>query len=83
MNNIKMITLFHPHDKTPFMICIVNKVEDTELGLKLTIENGNNICVNNYSHYLLSESASRCDNDRLKLFIFAWFQNLHRLVKKL
>lgn len=52
MNNIKMITLFHPHDKTPFMICIVNKVEDTELGLKLTIENGNNICVNNYSHYL-------------------------------
>ncbi len=27
MNNIKMITLFHPHDKTPFMICIVNKVD--------------------------------------------------------
>ena len=52
MNNIKMITLFHPHDKTPFMICIVNKVEDTELGLKLTLENGNSICVNNYDHYL-------------------------------
>ncbi|EFH8046286.1 hypothetical protein ODQ81_24330 [Escherichia coli] len=66
MNNIKMITLFHPHDKTPFMICIVNKVEDTELGLKLTLENGNNICVNNYSHYLLSESVSCCDKDRLK-----------------
>ncbi|SUI14650.1 Uncharacterised protein [Salmonella enterica subsp. enterica serovar Enteritidis] len=28
MNNIKMITLFHPHDKTPFMICIVSKVEE-------------------------------------------------------
>ncbi|MCD3047573.1 hypothetical protein GFJ81_23300, partial [Salmonella enterica subsp. enterica serovar Enteritidis] len=38
----------------PFMICIVSKVEDTEHGLKLTLENGNNICVNNYSHYLLS-----------------------------
>ncbi len=57
MNNIKMITFFHAHEKTPFMICIVNKVEDTELGLKLTLENGNNICVNNYSHYLLSESG--------------------------
>ncbi len=66
MNNIKMITLFHPHEKTPFMLSIVSKVEDTELGLKLTLENGNNICVYNYSHYLLSESASRCDKHRLK-----------------
>lgn len=38
MNNIKMITLFHPHQKTPFMICIVNKVEDTEHGVKFTLE---------------------------------------------
>ena len=36
MKNIKMITLFHPYEKTPFMICIVNKVEDTEHGIKLT-----------------------------------------------
>lgn len=75
MKNIKVITLFHPHEKTLFMICIVNKVEDTEHGLKLTLENGNSICVNNYSHYLLSESVSRCDKNRLKIFIFAWFQN--------
>lgn len=54
MNNIKIITLFHPYEKTPFMICIVNKVEDTEHGIKLTLENGNDICVNNYSYYLLS-----------------------------
>ncbi len=66
MKNIKMITLFHPYEKTPFMICIVNKVEDTELGIKLTLESGNDICVNNYSHYLLSESVNRCDEDRLK-----------------
>lgn len=61
-----MITLFHPHEKTSFMICIVNKVEDTVLGLKLTLENGNSIYVNNYSYYLLSESVSCCDKDRLK-----------------
>ncbi|EKS3672646.1 hypothetical protein QL374_002372 [Salmonella enterica] len=66
MNKIKIITLFHPYEKTPFMICIVSKVEDTEHGIKLTLENGNEICVNNYSHYLLSESAGSCDNDRLK-----------------
>lgn len=66
MNSIKMITLFHSHEKTPFMICIVNKVEGTEHGLKLTLENGNSICVSNYSHYLLSKSVSRCDKDRLK-----------------
>ncbi|HGB6243028.1 TPA: hypothetical protein ACIVXF_004537, partial [Salmonella enterica subsp. enterica serovar Chester] len=64
--NIKMITFFHPYDKTPFMICIVNKVEDTGHGIKLTLENGNDICVNNYSHYLLSESVSRCDENKLK-----------------
>ncbi|ECQ4866021.1 hypothetical protein F0C22_23695, partial [Salmonella enterica] len=46
--------------------CIVNKVEDTEHGVKLTLENGNDICINNYSHYLLSESVSRYDKDRLK-----------------
>ncbi len=61
-----MITLFHPHEKTPFMNCIVNKVEDTEHGIKITLENGNDICVNDYSYYLLSESVSRCDKERLK-----------------
>ncbi|MEQ0233775.1 hypothetical protein [Klebsiella sp. CN_Kp109] len=66
MNNIKMITLFDPYDETPFMICIVIKVEDIELGLKLTLESGKSICVNNYSHYLISVSVSRWDEDRLK-----------------
>lgn len=66
MNNIKIITLFHSYEKTPFLICIVNKVENTKHGIKLTLENGNDICVNNYSHYLLSESVSRCEKDRIK-----------------
>lgn len=65
MNNIKIITFFHPYEKTQFMSCFVNKVEDTEHGIKLTLENGNDICVNNYSHYLLSESVSRCEKDRI------------------
>lgn len=38
MNNIKMITLFHPHEKIPFLICVVNKVEDTEHGKNLLLK---------------------------------------------
>ncbi|WP_131002989.1 hypothetical protein [Klebsiella variicola] len=79
MKNIKMITLFHPHEKTPFMSCIVNKVEDTEHGIKLTLENGNDIYVNNYSHYLLSESVSRCDKDRLKNIYIRLVSELTRM----
>ncbi|WP_074155093.1 hypothetical protein [Escherichia coli] len=48
------------------MITDVWKYRGKSIGLKLTLENGNSICVNNYDHYLLSESASRCDKDRLK-----------------
>ncbi|HFF3754349.1 TPA: hypothetical protein ACGCGA_000970 [Escherichia coli] len=82
MNNIKMITLSYPYDKTPFMFCIVNKVEDKELGLKLTLKNGNSICVNNYSHYLLSESVSRFDKDRLKNIYIRLVSELTQMSEK-
>ncbi|EBW2329515.1 hypothetical protein CBJ64_004489 [Salmonella enterica subsp. enterica serovar Agoueve] len=82
MNNIKMITLSHPYDKTLFMFCIVNKVEDKELGLKLTLKNGNSICVNNYSHYLLSESVSCFDKDRLKNIYIRLVSELTQMSEK-
>lgn len=66
MSNIKTITLFHPHEKTPFLICIVRKVENTEHGIRFALENSNDIFVNNYNHYLLPESVNRCDSSRLK-----------------
>lgn len=47
MNNINIITFFHPYEKTPFMICTVRKVENTEHGIELTLEKGNNVCVSN------------------------------------
>lgn len=37
MNNIEMTTLFHTHEKIPFMIFIVSKVEGIEHGIKLTL----------------------------------------------
>ncbi|GKV84811.1 hypothetical protein PEC301296_11230 [Pectobacterium carotovorum subsp. carotovorum] len=47
------------------MTCIVKYVEENEHGIKLTLENGNNIYVKDYSYYFLSESANDCDKERM------------------
>lgn len=65
MKNIKIITLFHTHEKIPFLTCIVKDMEENEQGIKLTLENGNNIYVKDYDSYFLSESANACDSERM------------------
>ncbi|KHT36895.1 hypothetical protein [Pectobacterium carotovorum] len=65
MNNIKIITLFNANEKIPFMTCIVKDVEENECGIKLTLENGNNIYVKGYDSFFLSESANDCDKERM------------------
>ncbi|MEH3439593.1 hypothetical protein POW25_20360 [Enterobacter roggenkampii] len=62
MNNIKIITLFHTNKKIPFMTCIV---EENEQGIKLTLQNGDNIHVKDYDYFFLSESAHECDQERM------------------
>lgn len=65
MNNIKIITLFNANEKIPFMTCIVKDVEENECGIKLTLENDNNIYVKDYDSFFLSESADDCDKMRM------------------
>ncbi|GKW34517.1 hypothetical protein PEC730217_32970 [Pectobacterium carotovorum subsp. carotovorum] len=65
MNNIKTITLFHAHEKIPFMTCIVKDVEENEHGINLILENGNKIYVKDYDSFFLSESANDCDKERM------------------
>lgn len=65
MNNIKIITLFHANEKIPFITCIVKNVEENEQGIKLTLENGDNIHVNDYDYFFLSESANEFDQERM------------------
>ena len=65
MNNIKIITLFHTNKKIPFMTCIVKDVEENEQGIKLTLQNGDNIYVKDYDYFFLSESANECDQERM------------------
>lgn len=65
MNNFKIITLFHENGRIPFMTCIVKDIEEHEQGVKLTLENGNNIYVEDYDYFFLSESADDCDKVRM------------------
>ncbi|MEQ9847308.1 hypothetical protein [Pectobacterium brasiliense] len=65
MNNIKIITLFQHNQNIPFMTCIVKDIEENEQGMKLTLENGNNIYVKDYDSFFLSESVDNCDKERM------------------
>ena len=65
MNNIKIITLFNANENIPFLTCIVKDVEENEHGIKLTLENDNNIDVKDYDSFFLSESADNCDKERM------------------
>ncbi|WOZ79085.1 hypothetical protein [Kosakonia sacchari] len=65
MTNIKIITLFNTNDKIPFMTCVVKDVEENECGIKLILENNNNIYVKDYDSFFLSESANDCDKERM------------------
>lgn len=65
MNNIKIITLFNANENIPFMTCIVKDVEENECGIKLTLENDNNIFIKDYGSFFLSESAGDYDKARM------------------
>ncbi|ATF93364.1 hypothetical protein [Cedecea neteri] len=65
MNNIKTIILFNAHEKTPFLTCVVKEMEEDEYGIKLTLENGNNIYVKDYDFFFLSEPANDSDKERM------------------
>jgi hypothetical protein len=54
------------------MICVVSKIEEIGNGIKLTLENGNNVCIEDYGYYFLSESANTYDNKRI-INIYARF----------
>ncbi|WP_437891297.1 hypothetical protein [Phytobacter sp. V91] len=65
MNNIKIITLFNANKKVPFMTCMVKGIEENKHGIKLILENGNNIFVKDYDYFFLSESANEHDKERM------------------
>lgn len=54
------------------MICVVSKIEEIGNGIKLTLENGNNVCIEDYGYYFLPESANTYDNKRI-INIYARF----------
>lgn len=65
MNNIKIIILFQYNQNFPFMTCVVKDIDENEQGMKIILENGNNIYVNDYDFFFLSESVDGCDKERI------------------
>ncbi|EIX9391506.1 hypothetical protein ML030_002500 [Klebsiella pneumoniae] len=65
MNDIKIIILFQYNQNFPFMTCVVKDIDENEHGMKITLENGNNIYVNDYDFFFLSESVDGCDKERI------------------
>lgn len=47
------------------MTSIVKDVEENECGIKLILENDNNIFIKDYDSFFLSESADDCDKTRM------------------
>ncbi|EKL6299622.1 hypothetical protein PSD04_004813, partial [Salmonella enterica subsp. diarizonae] len=58
-------TLFNANENIPFMSCIVKDVEENEYGIKLTLDNDNNIFIKDYGSFFLSESADDYDKVRM------------------
>ena len=44
---------------------MVKDIEENEQGMKLTLDNGNNICIKECDSYFISESVDDFDKDRM------------------
>ena len=65
MKNIKIITIFRSNENILFMTCIVNDIEENKNGIKLTLENGENINIKDYGYFFLSEAEGDLDRERM------------------
>lgn len=65
MKNVKVISIFKINENIPFMTCVVNDMEENENGIKLMLENGEIICIEDYGYYFLSEAESDLDRERM------------------
>lgn len=82
MINIKTITLFQHNQNFPFMTHVVKDIEENEQGMKLILENGNNIYVKDYDFFFLSESVDGCDKQRIVNAYRRLYLNLAKLARK-
>ena len=65
MKNIKIITIFKSNENIPFMTCIVKDIEENKNGIKLSLENGENINIKDYGYFFLSEAEGDLDRGRM------------------
>ncbi|HHA1671522.1 TPA: hypothetical protein ACOEF8_003545 [Enterobacter roggenkampii] len=65
MKKIKTISIFKSNENIHFMTCIVNDIEENKDGIKLTLENGENINIKEYGSFFLSEAEGDLDRERM------------------
>lgn len=65
MKNIKTISIFKSNENISFMTFIVNDIEENKNGIKLTLENGENINIKDYGSFFLSEAEGDLDRERM------------------
>ncbi|HDS1113879.1 TPA: hypothetical protein QDZ58_000691 [Pluralibacter gergoviae] len=65
MKNIKTISIFKSNENISFITCIVNDIEENENGIKLILENGENINIRDYGYFFLSEAEGDLDRERM------------------
>lgn len=65
MKKIKTISIFKSNENIPFMTCIVNDIEESKNGIKLILENGENINIKDYGYFFLSEGEGDLDRERM------------------
>ncbi|EPX1410021.1 hypothetical protein ACWWIV_000291 [Cronobacter sakazakii] len=65
MKNIKTISIFKSNENIPFMTYIVKDIEENKNGIKLTLENGENINIKDYGYFFLSEAKGDLDRERM------------------
>ncbi|MFI8415861.1 hypothetical protein ACQKDS_04515 [Serratia sp. NPDC078593] len=47
------------------MACLITNMEENENGIKLILENGENICIKDYGYYFLHETTDDLDRERM------------------
>lgn len=65
MENIKIISIFKPKEKIPFITCVAIDMEESEDGIKIMLESGESICIKDYGYYVLSEADGDLDREQM------------------
>ncbi len=78
MKTLKLLTLHNSDETMPYMISLVVGVVEKEYGIKVMLENGDEVEFNNYDFYHLFE----IDNESLEKSVIKKLSNFYDFMDK-